>query len=277
MAGDWAWRYLLAEILNFEIGSAQLIGERTGAGELLLFLHAGVGDRRMWRPQMIALSRNYQTVAYDRRGFGETTTADEVFSHVEDLRAVLDQVGNTLVTLVGCSQGGRIAVDFALAYPQRVSRLVLIAPAISGAPAPDTFPEDILERLKKLDEADEADDLEQVNAIEAALWLDGPTSQEGRVGGKLRELFLDMNGIALRMPELTKETEPAAAYDRLPQLGLPVLVIWGELDFPHVQERCRQLVDMIPAAQGQEITDTAHLPNLEQPDLINTLLWKFLG
>jgi pimeloyl-ACP methyl ester carboxylesterase len=79
------------------------------------------------------------------------------------------------------------------------------------------------------------------------------------------------------MPELTQELEPASAYERLADLSLPVLVMWGELDFPHVKESCRHLVDTLPAATGKEIPGTAHLPNLEQPDLINRLLREFLG
>ena len=266
----------MTETVKFETGSAQLVGERAGTGPLLLFLHAGVADRRMWREQIVELSDHYQTVAYDRRGFGATRSADEVFSHVEDLRAVLDQLGSSTVTLVGCSQGGRIAIDFTLAYPQRVNRLVLIAPAVSGAPDPGAFPEEIQARLAALDEAEAAKDLAKINAIETDLWLDGPTSPVGRVAGELRDLVLAMNGIALGMPPLTQELEPAAAYARLSDLSVPVLVIWGELDFPHIKERCRHLVGAIPAAKGHEIPGAAHLPNLEQPAMINKLLREFL-
>ena len=267
----------MVEELKFEIGSAQLAGERSGEGKLLIFLHAGVADKRMWRYQIAELSDRYQTVAYDRRGFGATITTDEAFSHVEDLKEVLNQLDSSSVSLIGCSQGGRIALDFALAYPQRVNAIVLISPAVSGAPAPETVPTDIELRLKALDEAEESNDLDRVNAIEANLWLDGPTSPTGRVDDELRDLFLDMNSIALRMPELTKELEPPSAYERVSDLRLPALVIWGELDFPHIKERCRQLVDSMSAAAGREIIGTAHLPNLEQPDRINELLRDFLG
>jgi pimeloyl-ACP methyl ester carboxylesterase len=266
----------MTETFKLKAGNAQLAGERYGEGKSLIFLHAGVADKRMWRHQIAELSDSYQAVAYDRRGFGETTAADEAFSHVEDLRAVLDQLGISTVSFVGCSQGGRIAIDFTLAYPQQVTALVLIAPAVSGAPIPETFAPDIQARIAALDDAEEANDLESVNAIEATLWLDGPSSPAGRVGGALRDLFLDMNGIALRMPDLMNEIEPAPAYERLADLSLPVLVIWGELDFPHVKERCRSLVDTMPGARGKEIPGTAHLLNLEQPEMINKLLRDFL-
>lgn len=266
----------MAKHIIFEIRGARFFGERSGEGETVVFLHAGVADRRMWRDQMAAFSGRYETVAYDRRGFGKTVTEDEPFSHVEDLRAVLDQLGRSTASLVGCSQGGRIALDFALAYPERVRKLVLIAAAVSGAPPPETIPAEIEQRLIELDEAETSGDLTRINELEAHLWLDGPTSAIGRVKGEVRDLFLDMNGIALQLPELTQEVEPVSAYERLTEVQIPVLVIWGALDFPHLRERCRHLVERIPAAEGIEILDTAHLPNLEKPELINRLLTDFL-
>ena len=267
----------MTEVIKIKIGNSQLTIERSGEGKSIVFLHAGVADKRMWHYQIDELKNDYLAVAYDRRGFGETTAADEAFSHIEDLRDVLDQLGISTTSLVGCSQGGRIAIDFALAYPQRVTALVLISPAISGAPAPKAFPTDIQAHIEALDEAEEANDLSRVNIIEANLWLDGPTSTAGRVTNTLRKLFLDMNGIALGIPELTKEIEPISAYERLSNLLLPTLVIWGELDFPHVKELCQYIVDNIPGAKGKEISGTAHLLNLEQPEKINRLLRAFLN
>lgn len=267
----------MAETFKLKIDQAQLVGERSGAGRPVIFLHAGVADRRMWRPQLADLGDSFQAIAYDRRGFGETTTPDEAFAHLEDLRAILDQLGLATVALVGCSQGGRIALDFTLTYPQRVAALGLIAPAISGGPEPDSFPPDIQAHVEALEEAEEANDVARVNALEAHLWLDGPTSPAGRVAGPLRDLFLEMNGIALSHPPLTQMTEPASAYERLAELSLPVLVMWGDLDFPFIKENCHHLVTSIPAAQGEEIAGTAHLPNLEQPERVNRLLRDFLA
>jgi pimeloyl-ACP methyl ester carboxylesterase len=266
----------MAQKFLVEIGSAKLIGEQKGEGPPLILLHAGVADRRMWQPQMSELSDSFHVEAYDRRGFGETEAADVPFSHVEDLRLILDQLGIGKASLVGCSQGGRVAIDFTLAYPDRVESLVLIAPAVSGAPSPDSFPARALELDEELDAAGEAGDFDRVNEIEALFWLDGPTSPEGRVNGAVRDLFLDMNGIALAHPELEEEIEPPPAYRRVSNLELPVLVLWGDLDFPHVQDRCRYLVQTIPGAHDRVIPGTAHLPNLERPQLVSDLIREHL-
>ena len=63
---------------------------------------------------------------------------------------------------------------------------MLIAPAVSGAPRPDSFPPATAALIDELDKADEAGDLGCVNEIEVTLWLDGPTSPVGRVGGDVR-------------------------------------------------------------------------------------------
>ena len=259
------------------VNDAQFATEQQGYGNALVFLHAGVADRRMWQPQMDAFGKDFQLIAYDRREFGETESADIPFSHVADLQALLDHFSISAAHLVGCSQGGRIAIDFALSFPERVKSLTLIAPAVSGAPKPESFPDEVGARLDALDEADEADDLEQVNKIEAQIWLDGALGKIGRIDGNLRELFLKMNGNALQMPEMTQEVEPASAYERVAELSQSTLIIWGDLDFPHVQERCRHLAATIPNARAIEIQEAAHLVSLEKFEDVNLLLRNFLS
>lgn len=78
----------MTEAFIIKVGNAQLVGEQAGAGESLLFLHAGVADRRMWHDQIADLSENYHVVAYDRRGFGKTTSASN---------GQLEQLQNTVV------------------------------------------------------------------------------------------------------------------------------------------------------------------------------------
>ena len=102
------------ETFTVVANGARLAGESAGTGSPVVFLHAGVADRRMWRTEMDRLKKTHRVIAYDRRGFGETESAPLPFSHVDDLEAVLDQLGCETATLVGCSQGGRISIDLAL-------------------------------------------------------------------------------------------------------------------------------------------------------------------
>lgn len=260
-----------------DVGRARLHVCESGRGEPLVFLHAGIADGRMWAPQQDAFSARRRTVAIDRRGFGRTIHHAEAFSPVGDLVAVLDALGIERTVLVGCSMGGRLAIDTALAHPDRVRALVLVGTAVSGAPRPEGFPLAIQARLDALDAAERHDLLDEVNEIEAQLWLDGPEQPAGRVAGPLRDLFLAMNDIALHAAPLGEEGEPAPAWPRLHTLALPTLVVWGTLDFPHLLDRMRQIVATVPGARSQVIANAAHLPNLERPDAFNAALASFLA
>lgn len=265
----------MAESFEIAIDSALIRGEAAGFGVPVVFLHAGVADRRMWAEQVRALStESYHVVAYDRRGFGQTETADEPFTHVVDLEAVLDRLGLNAVVLVGCSMGGALAIDFALEHPGRVLALVLVSTWVSGA-QPD-MPEDVLELEETIEHALETGNTSRANRLEARLWLDGPASTEGRVDGPVRELFLDMNGIALVHPPLTQEEEPDPAIEHLGLIKAPVLLVAGALDGADTLDRHDEIAAALPEAFSVVIEDAAHLPSLEHPDEFNDALLEFL-
>ena len=259
-----------------DVGRARLHVGEAGSGEPLVFLHAGIADGRMWVPQQDAFAATRRTLAIDRRGFGRTIYEAEPFSHVDDLIAVLDGLGIERTVLVGCSMGGRLAIDTALAHPQRVRAVVLVATAVSGAPQIGAFPPAIEAKFAALEAAERADLLDEVNEIEAQLWLDGPQQPAGRVSGPLRELFLAMNDMALHAAPVGSEVEPLPAWPRLHTLAMPTLVVWGTFDFPHLLDRMRHIVATVPGACSHVVTHTAHLPNLERPEEFNAALARFL-
>ena len=257
-------------------GRATLAAEIVGSGDPVVFLHAGVCDSRMWRAQLDGVGAIQKAIAYDRRGFGETRTEKEDFSAVADLMAVVDTLANgTPAILVGCSQGGGIAIDAALRHPSYVRALILIAPNVTGAPGA-TYPPEIKGLMAELTEAQEAGDLDRVNAIRARLLLDGPLAPEGRVLGQARRLFLDMNAVALRSPPIGANLDVAPAFHRLGEISAPALVIWGDLDFPHVQDRSRHVANMMLNGSFHVLTGAAHLPSLERPAAITGLLEEFI-
>jgi pimeloyl-ACP methyl ester carboxylesterase len=176
---------------------------------------------------------------------------------------------------VGCSQGGKIAIDAALSYPEKIHAMVLIAPSVGGAPQAE-YPPGIERLMSGQKEAEDAGDIDRVNAIKAHLWLDGPLAREGRVSGPARDLFLEMNGIALRAPATGPVLDTAHVFHRLSELSAHTLVIGGEQDFPHILERCRYIVAAIANAVGVELKEAAHLPSLDSPEEIIRLIDDFL-
>ena len=263
---------------HLTIGMARLSYRDEGEGVPVVFLHAGVCDRRMWAGQVEAVAgAGYRAIAYDRRGFGETVCDPaEPFAHVEDLEALLDGLGIHTAVLVGCSQGGRIAIDFAFAHPDRVAGLVLVSAAVSGAEWSEDYADDVRHLVMAYEMAEENGDLETLNRVEAHAWLDGPAEASGRVGGDLRKLFLDMNGIALAHARLSGEAEPEPVFDRIEEIEQPTLLVSGSLDWLQVRDRLDALEARMPNAFGVMIEGAAHLPSMERPDLFNPLLLGFL-
>src|SRR5437764_1346998 len=111
-------------------------------------------------------------------------------------RAVVEREKAERVWLVGASAGGGLALDAALLMPERVAGLVLLGPAVSGAPEAEL--DETEQRFDALFEAAiEAGDDAEVNRLDMWFWLDGPNSPEGRVGGAARDLALEMNAIII--------------------------------------------------------------------------------
>ena len=256
-------------------GQATLAVTEAGQGTTIVFLHAGITDQRSWAAQQQTLQAHYHTVTYDRRGYGETTTVPEAYSEMGDLLTVLDAIGAEQAILVGNSKGGRLALDFTVTYPHRVSALVLVNPAVSGAPqwqlnreiAPlEAVEEQLLVRQ----------DLDGLNQLEARIWLDGALSEEGRVQGDVRTLFLEMNKPILSAKDVGDDMDQVEAYSHLQDLQQPSLVIIGDLDFPDFQSLSGYVAHVLPEGEFRVLAGTAHLSALEQPERFNAVLQDFL-
>ena len=266
---------MIDEAFSVAVGGAVLAGRQIGAGLPVVFLHAGVCDKRMWQDQMAMVAEEgWHAIAYDRRGFGETESPDEEFNHVDDLEAVLTALDIHAAVFVGCSMGGGLAVDFALRHPGRVIGLVLIGTSITGAPWSATQQEQQLEMAEE--DAWERGDMEMMNRVQAHEWLDGPRAQSGRVGGAARALFLDMNAIALGKPALTLEEQRPAAWPRVGEVGAPTLLLVGDEDFTALIDRHEHLSEEMPNAFAAMLEGVAHIPSIERPELVNSMLLEFL-
>ena len=264
-----------AETFAFETEGATLAGLEQGEGLPVVFLHAGVCDKRMWREQMEAVAdAGWHAIAYDRRGYGESESIDEPFSHLDDLEALLEAFDIHAAVLVGCSMGGGLAVDFALKHPGRVIGLVLIGTSITGAPWSATEEEQAIEMAEE--DAFDRGDMEMLNRVQAHEWLDGPRSRSGRVGGEARQLFLDMNAMALAKRPLTQEEQMPDAWRRIENVNTPSLLMVGDEDFSAIIDRHETLSETMPNAFAVVLEGAAHIPSIEQPKLVNSLLVEFL-
>jgi pimeloyl-ACP methyl ester carboxylesterase len=255
------------------INGARLHCEREGIGPPVIFLHAGIADMRMWDTQVGPFATRFDVIRLDQRGFGESELPPKPWSPVADLLSLMDQLALDTADLVGCSMGGALAIDFALAHPDRVSKLVLVGSAIGGF----TFRPEHAHLFAEAASARKAGDMTALNEAMLYLFLDGPARPRGYVAEPLRELFLDMNGRALRADfDKAPPEQDALAVRKLHEIAAPTLVVVGDKDVPTVLEAADLLMNSIPDVRKAVIEDAAHLPNLEHPDEFNRLVLDFL-
>jgi pimeloyl-ACP methyl ester carboxylesterase len=255
------------------LNGARIHYEREGSGLPLIFLHAGIADARMWEPQVHAFAEHFDVIRPDQRGFGTSELPAARWSPVVDLLALMDELGAKPSILVGCSMGGGLAIDFALDHPERISKLVLVGPAVGGADFGKSYPE----LWAEVKAADAKHDLVALNEAELHLFLDGPRRPRGYVA-PLRELFLDMNGRSMHSDFESAPTDDIdpPAIERLHEISMPTLLVVGDEDVPPVLDTINLLIERIPHARKAVIHDAAHLPNLEHPDEFNRLVLDFL-
>lgn len=260
--------------MDVTINGARIHFERQGSGIPVILLHAGVADHRMWEPQVEAFARHFDVIRPDMRGFGWSELPPGSWSPVEDVRALMDELGLKPAHVVGCSMGGALAIDFALQHSERMSRLVLVGPGISGAHFAPKYPE----LFTEIDAAEEAKDPVALNNAEMHLWLDGPRRPHGYVKQPLRDLFLDMNGrnIGSDYEKAPIEQLDPPATARLHEITAPTLVVAGDEDVPMIFDAVEMLMQKVASARRAVIHDAAHLPNLEHPDEFNRLVLDFL-
>lgn len=225
----------------------------------------------MWDPQVGPLAERFTVIRYDVRGFGQSRLGPGRYSDEGDLAALLDALGHSAVHLLGSSMGGRIALDFALRYPDAVRSLVIVPGGISGWQAPEWMNVG-WERYQR---AVSAGDL--AAAREAI--LDFPPMRPLKARPDVRAAVAGMID-AHRWSDSTEgveyeELEPPAA-ERLGEVDVPVLLVSGANDDPAFLASGDQMGQAISKAQRLILADASHMVNMERPEAFNRAVLSFI-
>jgi pimeloyl-ACP methyl ester carboxylesterase len=249
--------------------------ELAGAGEPLILIHAGITDRRLWDNQFNDFARHYRVIRYDGRGYGHSASSNGGYSRSEDLHALLLALDIEQAHLLGCSQGGTTAIDFALDYPEMVKRLILVSATPNGYQFEGEPPPKLLAFIG----AYQQQNLVQAAELATQVWFDGPQRQPHQLNPETRNRVKNIISEVLSTGtmDITGETSAGRpAVDRLGDIRVPTLIIAGDQDDPAMLEAAGYLAANIPGAQKTVIQDTAHLPNIEQPEAFNQVVLNFL-
>lgn len=245
--------------------------DHAGQGPAVLLVHAGIADRRMWRPYLPWLAEEgWLAIAPDLPGFGEHAVSPSAPAPWDYLGEVLDELGVERAVVVGNSFGGAVALRLAVTAPERVRGLVIVS-----APAPGLDPSPQLQAAWEA-ESDAMDRGDIEGAVDAVLtaWLapDAPEELRRLVGAMQRRAFeLDPEGM-LPQPADPVEEHP----ERLGEITAPALIAVGESDMPDFAWSAGALGAVLPHASYHVIRGAGHLAPLETPAAFRELLAGFL-
>jgi len=197
-------------------------------------------------------------VTPDLPGFGQTPEPKEPFSFVDRV------VPHLPAALVGNSMGGRVALNTALAFPDRVTKLVLVG---AGVGAWD-WTETMRDYFAAEEEAWAAGDRERAIQINLDFWL--PPAFHDEVRPQLERAF-ELQSVDDEQEVLWPDG------GSLSSLEMPTLVVIGELDKPDFHVIAQHLAEEIPNADLVVVPGAGHLVGIEQPEELNALLEEFLS
>lgn len=259
---------------SFTFNGTTFYYDEVGEGDALVFIHAGICDRRMWDGQMDGLAERFRSIRYDMRGYGETAVVDTIYSHLEDLAALFDHWQLDAAHLVGCSKGGTLALDFALTHPEKIKSVTMVCSNPSGY----QFEGEIPPQWHAITAAFKAGDIEKTIELEIQFWVDGwehrppgaaPEAVREQVRQMQRIIFEnELKGVGEERPSSIK------AIDHLATIPFPMLLIDGKYDDDDIGKALAHIQQQVPHAQ-LKILEAAHLPNMEQPEAFNHLLRSF--
>jgi pimeloyl-ACP methyl ester carboxylesterase len=244
--------------------------EDTGAGPVLVLLHAFPLDSSMWQRQFEALRDRCRMIAPDYPGFGQSAvSAGLTIDALADIVAeLLDHLGvNERVVVGGISMGGYVALAFARLYPQRLCGLILA----DTKAAPDDE-EGRARRDKLIETANREGTAAVVDALlPKLLSASVPVETLRRVRSIAERQSSD--GVVSALKALRDRPD---AFPGLAHISVPTLAIVGEEDAITPVEEMKRLIAAIPDPRLVVVPGAGHLPNLEKPDAFNAALREFL-
>jgi pimeloyl-ACP methyl ester carboxylesterase len=289
---DWSahQRWILADgqaVNTIELGPTRAPEGTDGdVRQPLVFVHGLSGCWANWLEQLPVLAAEHRVVTLDLPGFGYSPMPSgeiSISGYARLLDRLLDELGIDAAAVVGNSMGGFIAAELAIAFPQRVERLVLVSAAgISTTGHPGTTR--ALASLRRLEAvlaatagwvASKSDAVARRARLREAL-MALVVAHPGRLPAALAAEQLRGAG----KPGFIQALQSILDYDireRLPEIACPTLVVWGQRDRLVPLRDADVFVELIPHARKVVFQDTGHMSMLERPAAFNALLEEFLA
>ena len=260
-----------------DVDGGRLYYETSGNGPAIVLIHAGFLDLRMWDPQIPVFSKTNRVIRYDVRGFGKSDIARNTYSDYKDLRALLYHLRVKTASLVGVSNGGRIAADFAVEYPSMLDHLILVSPGVSGykssGPEEDKMWEEFDKQMKPQEVADREGRAVDAVEMDVNAWASAQTPINRE---RIRQIALDNFHVHVENPWKLQVPPEPRTFQRLSQIRTPTLVIIGDRDVPPQILLTDNIHSHIPGSKRVLIPGADHIVNMSKPDEFNRTVLEFL-
>ena len=242
-----------------------------------MLIHAGFLDSRMWDDQFQLFAKSVRVIRYDVRGFGRSSKPTEEYSDAEDLFALLKHLNIESTSILGISNGGRIALDFVSVHPSMVNRLILVSPGIRGYKS--SGPEEDRE-WKELDKKMDLQDLAiSENRIDDAVNIDlrvWASAQGTPSKNRILKIATANSHIHKNPPNKLQKSPEPPAFAKLDQIRIPTILIVGDQDVKGMQTMTKRLHELIPGSELRVIRGADHIANMSRPEEFNAIVSSFL-
>jgi pimeloyl-ACP methyl ester carboxylesterase len=228
--------------------------ESFGRGGPIVFLHGWLGSWRYWVPIMEDVANEYRSYALDLWGFGDSDKMREQYDidgYVELLVEFLDELGIWRTPLIAHTLGAAIATQFAVRYPDRVSRVMAVGLPLTA------------------------------DAIDRRLLASGPNDALARLFWHRQrpysEVEMSLSKIANNAIALTVQSVSRLDFrDSLDLIDVPFLTVYGERDSVIDSAQADELEDNHYAARAIVLSEAHHFPMLDQAAKFARLLRDFM-
>jgi pimeloyl-ACP methyl ester carboxylesterase len=285
---DWRTHQRWVSVNDQPVNTIDLGGD----GPPLVFVHGLSGSWPNWLEQLPVFADRsseigqHRVIAMDLPGFGHSPMPREritISGYARLLDGLLDELGIDAATIVGNSMGGFVSAELAIAFPQRVERLVLVSPAgLSTYRHPrGTRALGALHRGERIVAAYTAWMASKSDTVTRRPLLRNATL--GLVTRHPDRLPSALAAEQLRgagKPGFIQALEANLDYDfrhRLPEIACPTLIVWGDSDRVITVRDAAVFAELIPGSRKVVYEDTGHMAQIERPEAFNSLLAEFLG
>lgn len=259
------------------IGGNKIHFKIEGEGKEIVMVHGGYLDLDMWQLQVDEFKDDWKIIRFSDLGHGKTISSGQPIFGYDIIGELSNATSDNPTVLMGLSWGAMICIDFALNHPQKVEKLILVSPGLSGW---DYFQDSIAGKNYQLRQIATANNKISKSAeLFHQNWVVGPRRSKEDINNEFFNSSLEVikKNMKEHWQQEWSELDTIPAIKRLDQIKVPTYIIIGNHDGEDIKMIAETYEKLIPNSKIIIIEDVAHLINLENALEFNKLLREILN